>query len=451
MMKRKMPNRVAGLAAFWLVPVSMLSPILATEDGFTPLFNGRDLSGWINVNCDPDTFAVSNGEITCTGDPIGVMRTERQYENFILDLEWMHAENQGNAGLFVWSGPLPVTGKPFTRSIEVQILDGRNGETHTSHGDVFAIQGATMKPDRPHPDGWMRCLPSERRCKPAGQWNHYRVTCRNGKIDLSVNGKVVSGGYDCDPQKGYICLESEGSPVRFRNIRIKELPSTDPPHARVAETDMGFRSIFNGLSFDGWKWHEELEERWEIDRGIIRLKEKQPPRKRGLDYNLWTEKSYRDFVLIVDWRLTKKPEYREMNDFAPDGLFKTDDQGQRVKHRILDGGDSGIYLRGNARSQVNIWTQPMGSGDINSYHKDAQLPVEIRRACVPKVKADNPPRQWNRFEITMRGDCVTVVLNDTTVIDRATLPDVPPSGPIALQNHGDAIEFRNLYIRELTD
>ena len=450
-MIRFVPSRATWLATFCLMFVSVLATIHATDDRFAPLFNGKDLAGWVNVNCAPDTFTVRDGMIVCTGNPIGVMRTEKQYENFILELEWLHVEKMGNAGLFVWSGPLPVTGKPFTRSIEVQILDGRNSETHTSHGDVFAIQGATMTPDRPHPKGSMRCLPSERRCKPAGQWNHYRVACQDGKIKLAVNGKVVSGGYNCNPQKGYICLESEGSEVHFRNIRIKELPSTDPPAARVAETNFGFQSIFNGLAFNGWKWHDDLEGRWEVDRGVIRLNGEQPPRERGQDYELWTERSYRDFVLIADWRLTKKPVLKEMNDFTPDGLIKTDDNGRRVTHKILDAGDSGIYVRGNARSQINIWSQPMGSGDINSYHKDTKLQVEIRRACVPNVKADNPPRQWNRFEITMRGDRVTVVLNGKTVIDGAKLPDVPLSGPIALQNHGDAIEFRNLYIRELAD
>ena len=108
----------------------------------------------------------------------------------------------------------------------MQVLDGRETPNYTSHGDVFAIHGATMKPDRPHPAGWERCLPSERRCKPSPEWNHYRVTCNDGVLKLAVNGKEVSGGSEISPRKGYICLESEGSPVEFRNIRIKELPST---------------------------------------------------------------------------------------------------------------------------------------------------------------------------------------------------------------------------------
>jgi sugar lactone lactonase YvrE len=77
------------------------------------------------------------------------------------------------------------------------------------------------------------------------------------------------------------------------------------------------------------------------------------------------------------------------------------------------------------------------------------LPAEIREGVTPKVKADKPIGQWNRFIITMKGDRLTVVLNDKTVIENAQLPGVPARGPIALQHHGDPIQFANLYIKEL--
>src|SRR5882762_6361313 len=191
----------------------------ADEEGFESLFNLKDLSGWVNVNCAPSTWSMRDNMIFCTGIPTGVLRTSRQYENFILEADWMHLKNGGNSGMFVWGGALPICGQPFTQAVECQVLDG-------NHGDVFAIQGATFVPDRPHPKGWMRCLPSESRANPAGQWNHYRVECRDGRVSLAVNGKVVSGGSNCVPRKGFICLESEGSECHFRNIRIHELPSS---------------------------------------------------------------------------------------------------------------------------------------------------------------------------------------------------------------------------------
>jgi hypothetical protein len=92
----------------------------------------------------------------------------------------------------------------------------------------------------------------------------------------------------------------------------------------------------------------------------------------------------------------------------------------------------------------------MGSGEINGYRTDMKLPDDIRKACIPSKNADHKFGEWNRFEITMRGERVTVVLNGQTVIDNARLPGVPAQGPIGLQHHGDPVEFRNLFIRELT-
>ena len=225
----------------------------AAEPEWTPLFNGRDLSGWVNVNCAPNTFTVRDGMIISTGVPTGVMHTGRQYENFELELEYRHMKAGGNAGLFVWSDAITSRGVPFARAIEVQILDGQNSETFTSHGDVFAIHGATFKPLYPHPGGWMRCLPNERRAKPAGEWNRYQVTCSNGVIRLAVNGKEVSGGSESKPRKGYICLESEGSECHFRKLRIREWPSTNPKPDETAPLAQDFKPLYTGIDLSGWK------------------------------------------------------------------------------------------------------------------------------------------------------------------------------------------------------
>ena len=128
----------------------------AGDEVLKPVFNGKDLTGWVNANCASQTFFVRDGMIVTTGLPMGFLRSEKQFENFILELEWKHLKEKGNSGLFIWADPLPAPGSPFARGIEVQILDGRNTEDYTSHGDLFSIQGATCKPDRPHPKGWMR-------------------------------------------------------------------------------------------------------------------------------------------------------------------------------------------------------------------------------------------------------------------------------------------------------
>lgn len=165
----------------------------AGEDRVVQLFDGETLDGWVNVNGALSTWTVRDGMIVCSGKPTGVLRTEEMYTNFELEFEYRHLQEGGNAGLFVWSDALPTTGWPFTRSVEVQVMDAVMTPNYTCHGDIFAIWGATLVPDRPHPAGWMRCLPSEHRAKPAGEWNHYRVRAVDGRIELAVNGAVVSG------------------------------------------------------------------------------------------------------------------------------------------------------------------------------------------------------------------------------------------------------------------
>jgi hypothetical protein len=424
----------------------MIKTLDDADEKFVPLFNGRNLDGWANVNCAPETWTVRDGMIICSGIPTGELRTEKQYENYILELEWRHMKARGNAGLFIHSDPLPAPGQPFTRAIEVQILDGRNTENYTSHGDVFAIHGATMKPDRPHPGGWMRSLPSERRCRLAGQWNHYRVESRDGKVSLAVNGKIVTRASEANPRKGYICLESEGSETHFRNIRIRELPSSNPPAGMIAKKAEGFRVLYNGLNLRGWKQVSGHEGHWQAKNWVLDYDGKSEAEG---DKNLWTEEEFGNFTLIVDWRLPAELREEHVQVILPDGSQATDADGNPRTIAIKYAGDSGIYLRGSSKSQINIWNWPVGSGEIYGYRTDENMPPEVRKAATPVLCADNPVGRWNRFEITAIDDKVTVVLNGKMVIKEAKLPGMPKRGPIALQHHGDPVQFANIFIKEL--
>jgi putative heme-binding domain-containing protein len=209
----------------------------------------------------------------------------------------------------------------------------------------------------------------------------------------------------------------------------------------LQESD-GFVPLFNGKDLGGWNKDPSHEAHWTVkEGGILRYDAK------GKD--LWTEKSYGDFVLKVDWRFPSTPVEKEAPVILPDGSVTT------KMEKVMDGGDSGIFLRGSQKSQVNIWCWPIGSGEIYGYRTDPKLPPEVRAAATPKSRADLPPGQWNKFVIIMKGDRLTVVLNGTTVIDQAQLPGVPARGPIGLQHPGRPltpempVEFANLLIREL--
>lgn len=421
--------------------VALAADVQAEES--IDLFNGRNLDGWVNVQGANDSWRVSDGILVCTGEPRGFLRTTKMYENYILEVEWRHVSAGGNSGVFFHADALPQIGAPYPRCIEAQLLD-------EDHGSLFGIRGASIVP-LTHPDKKGRTAmarPLEKRCNPAGQWNQYVLTSQAGTVELAVNGKVVTRASRTSLVKGYIGLQSEHSEVHFRNIRIRELPTSNPKMESVAQADQGFVSLFDGVSFTGWNHLPGHAGHWAAHDGEFHY-DGQAESKRRADKDLWTKKAFGDFVLIADWRLPAKPIMKPNPVVLPSGDFVYDKQGKRKTFQHLDAGDSGIYLRGNSKSQVNIWSQKLGSGEINGYRTDHNLPAEIRKACLPAKNADRKFGQWNRFVITMRGDRVTVVLNSETVINEAQLPGVPARGAIGLQHHNDPVQFRNLFIREL--
>jgi hypothetical protein len=229
--------------------VLLLAAMARSEEPATPVrpFIDSDGPGWRSlgeadfaaVNCAPETWAWKDGFVHCTGQPVGVIRTKNPVTNFEMVATWRHLKPGGNSGIFVWApeealkdikpGTLPRGG------IEVQVLDnafteqyekssGKRGDFFTTHGDVFPVGTSKMTPFAPRsPDG-SRSFPRKRLSKGVNEWNHYYIRAINGEVRLWVNGEEVSGGRDCQPATGYLCLESEGAPVEFKDLRIRELP-----------------------------------------------------------------------------------------------------------------------------------------------------------------------------------------------------------------------------------
>src|SRR5262245_52245048 len=86
------------------------------DEAAKPLFNGKDLTGWVPVNVASETFTVRDGMIVSTGKPKGFLRTDRHYENFVFEVDWRFPQPGGNAGVFIWSDALPFVGLPFSRA-----------------------------------------------------------------------------------------------------------------------------------------------------------------------------------------------------------------------------------------------------------------------------------------------------------------------------------------------
>lgn len=206
----------------------------ASQSKWVSLFNGKDLSGWVDVNTSKATWKAVDGELHCTGLPIGVMRSEKMYENFIMEIEWKHMKKKGNSGVFLWCDAIPGKNR-LPSGMEVQMLEldyinrpnGKKAEKSFISGELFAAGKMTATPDNPRasrPKG-PRSESKEYRCKGVGEWNRYTIVAINGSVNLSINGKFVNSIRNSSNKKGYLCLEAEGTEVRFRNIKILELPS----------------------------------------------------------------------------------------------------------------------------------------------------------------------------------------------------------------------------------
>ncbi len=368
-----------------------LSAAALAEDGFTPLFNGRDLAGWVNINCAPDTFFATNGIVHCTGFPTGILRTERMYQNFVLDAEWRHLKPKGNSGIYVWADPVPAVGQPFVRAVEVQVLDGLESEGYTSDGDIFPIHGAKMVPEN-NRKGGDRAFPTEKRMKPSPEWNHYRVECIDGDISLAVNGKVVTRGHRATPRKGYIGLESEGSPAEFRNLRVKELPAA----ASLAPEDIavppeGFRPLYTGVDLRGWTVATGASAPWKPDDWQLTSAATTgaPMVSRG---------EFGDGELLFDWRWT---DAKQQGDWT-----------RLVQFRRLD------------------------------------LPGLLARASAVKP-AEAAAGKWNRVRITLRGNRASVTLNDRPLLTDVTAADVPARGVIEIRAAPVPAQLANLLFKPL--
>lgn len=216
-------------------------------------------------------------------------------------------------------------------------------------------------------------------------------------------------------------------------------------------------SLFNGENFDGWMVPEGDNSHWKVMDGVI---DYDALSEAPDDKNLWSEKEYGDFELKLDWRIKETPYInRNVPIVLPDGSHKLDENGDVIRLAVPDS-DSGVYVRGTSKAQINIWGWPVGSGEVYGYRMDSSLPDAVRAGVTPSVHADNNIGEWNTFHITMKGEYLTVVLNGHTVLKNALLPGVPERGPIALQHHGrmengewvsppSLVQFKNIMIREL--
>lgn len=185
----------------------------AQSEEFVSLVPENDISEhWILVNTPPETWSIQDGVIVCKGEPRGYLRSKQKYKNFVFRAEWRFQkegwteapERWPNAGFFIFAGE--EYGERWPEYfVEVQ---GHYGEAGSLFGG--GIQGAKRGP-----------IVKDR--IPFGDWDRYEITARNGHVRVMLNGELVNEGWEPRRTEGYICLQSEGWPVFYRNVEIKEL------------------------------------------------------------------------------------------------------------------------------------------------------------------------------------------------------------------------------------
>ena len=223
------------------------------------------------------------------------------------------------------------------------------------------------------------------------------------------------------------------------------------------ELEDGFVSLFNGNDLTGWTIPEGDNGHWKVVDGVI---DYDAQSEATGDRNLWTEQEYGDFIMKIDWRLKQTSGFYNVPIVLQDGSYLMDANGKTLTIKSLNA-DSGIFVRGAGKAQLNIWCWPVGSGEVYGYRNNKTTSPEVRAGVTPRINADKPVGEWNQFVIVMVQDRLTVILNNHMVLENAQLPDVPERGRIALQHHGGVnkdgsfkpasslVQFRNVWIKEL--
>jgi hypothetical protein len=390
---------------------------------------------------------VQDGAIVCT--PKGsFLQTEKDYGDFVLDFEFKLSPgtNNGIGIRYAGSGDAAYTG------MEIQVLDDHHEnykkiEKWQFHGSVYGIQPSTQS--------------EVNRLKPTGEWNHEQILCIGDHVKVILNGETITDVYltgkkpihnaqhpGMERTSGTIAFCGHGDPVAYRNLKVKNYTPAAPVLTGNPDNTApaGFTALFNGKDLTNWKGllkgpgefpagrakmtpeaitaaqkeaDDIMRASWSVKDGELIY--------TGKGRSLCTVKNYGDFDFYVDWKIPANA-------------------------------DSGIYVRG--LPQVQIWDPAnpkevgngvqKGSGGLWN-NKGPGLEGRF-----PLVKADKPIGEWNTFLIRMVGDRATIYLNGQKVVNNSILENlwqqgapIPRADQIELQNHGNNLWFKNIYVREL--
>jgi len=233
-------------ALLLFVLATLAAPALLAEEGapavvvpsrVTPLFNGKDLSGWeadvpardADKNA-PASFVVRNGQLVSLGKPEGHLLTTTAYRDYRLEVEYRFPGKGGNCGILVHASRPRALYKMFPQSIEVQMNSGDAGDFWCIQESIEVLEMEKRRPRKPG-EKWGGAEGDARRIlnltdgseRPLGQWNTMVIEARDRRVDVWVNGERVNDGFGATADRGRIAIQAEGTEVEFRRVEIGPL------------------------------------------------------------------------------------------------------------------------------------------------------------------------------------------------------------------------------------
>ncbi len=408
----------------------LLMPIcgaFAENDALRDLFSNGKLDAWNGAG-----YVLNEGVLTAT-EKSEMLVSKALYTRYVLDFDFKLPAEGSHTLVLHYAGQ----GDPQKSGVAIPLLGATANAAAVptqAHGSIAGLV-ASVSPA----------------LKPAGEWNHQRITVVESSIAIELNGAMISRANLNDlsakqpdhlglkQRAGQIVFLGRGSGASFRNVKIHEMV---PAANTAGVTEAGFKPLFDGKSLQGWVHDPATTREWFAQDGALKH-----TGKLGEPRNLWTEKTYGDFTMVFDWRWSHRGNIMPQPIIESNGKIKLDEKGEPQRIEVEEQ-DSGIFIRGNEKSQVNLWNWSVGSGEIYGYRHEDSTPDEVRAACTPKLRADQPTGVWNRMMIQAKGNRVSVSLNGRVVIEAADLSEMPARGPIGIQHHGQALEFANVWIRE---
>jgi len=388
-----MPPCVRHASTIAIAFVSLCCSTLAAHaaDGFTKsLFNGKDLSGWHVTRCEA---GVEDGKLVLQNGN-GFVRADHRYKDFVLELDWKARKaEKWDSGIYFRSELPGATGREWPKKYQVNLAQGMEGNVKDLKGESKGL----IKD---------------------GEWNHFKLTVIGHTAELEINGKPAWKVDGVEPLDGYVGLQCEtpvGGQFEFKDIKI---------------TELGFKSLFNGkdLGSDATGWEGAAADAstcWKVEDGMIVCTGQKGTWLRSRD-------QYGDFNLRLEYKL---------KEGGNSGVFaRIPYNGKHRGRELGDGDPSGVEIQlldDAAKRYADI--------------KPEQFSASIYAVAPANPHVSRPAGEWNTIEIDCKGDRYRITHNGVLVVDATNekypdLKDRELRGYLGLQNHSEAVWFRNLRV-----